>query len=134
MAEEWKHRLSACSVISVADARLKTAVERDRCPVRLPFMDTTHMQTFDVILASWGGDYSPQAGAKLLAVWLGPAIVAALATSWISGRRGDGFGKGAGVGVGAAFVAGIFACAIPPLLPLAPLIGVVAAVVTVLRN
>lgn len=97
-------------------------------------MGTTLMQTSIVILSSWGGDYSPAAAVKLLAIWLGPAIVAALATSWISGRRGDGFGRGAGVGVGAAFVAGIFACAIPPLLPLAPLIGVLAAVITVLRN
>lgn len=86
------------------------------------------------VLASWGGDYSPAAFVKLLAIWLGPAIVAALATSWISGRRGEGFGIGAAAGIGAAFVAGIFGCAVPPALVVAPLVGIAAAVVTVLRS
>jgi hypothetical protein len=92
------------------------------------------MQTVGPMLASWGGDHSSAATARLLAIWFGPAIVAALATSWISGRRGDGFGKGAGVGIAAAFVAGIFGCAVPPALVAAPLVGIVAAVVTVLRT
>ncbi|MBL8850809.1 MAG: hypothetical protein JNG89_14100, partial [Planctomycetaceae bacterium] len=54
------------------------------------------IQNFGPMLSSWGGDYSPAATARLLAIWFGPAIVAALATSWISGRRGGGFGKGVG--------------------------------------
>lgn len=89
---------------------------------------------FGAVLASWGGDYSAAAFMRLLAIWLGPAVVAALATSWLSGRRGDGFGKGALVGVGVAIVAGIFGCAVPPALVVAPLAGIVAAVVTVLRS
>lgn len=92
------------------------------------------MRTLIAILASWGGDYSPAATARLLAIWFGPAIVAALATSWISGRRGGGFGRGALIGVAAAFVAGIFGCAVPPVIYAAPLVGIVAAVLTVLRS
>lgn len=87
-----------------------------------------------VVLSSWDGDYSTAATVRLLALWFGPAIVAALATSWISGRRGEGFGNGACVGVAAAFVAGIFGCAVPPAIVAAPLVGIAAAVATVLRS
>jgi len=92
------------------------------------------MHQFTLVQASWGGDYSAAAAARLVAIWFGPAIVAALATSWFSGRHGDGFAYGAGVGIAAAFVAGIFGCAVPPMIFVAPLVGVVAAVVAVLRS
>lgn len=92
------------------------------------------IQTVGPMLASWGGDDSPAATARLLAIWFGPAIVAALATSWISGRRGERLGKAAGIGIAAAFVAGIFGFAAPPALVAAPLVGVIAAIITVLRS
>lgn len=92
------------------------------------------MQLIPVLLSSWGGDPSPTATVRLLAIWLGPAVVAAVATSWLSGRRGGGIGRGIGIGVAAALVGGIFGCAVPPTMFAAPLIGAVAAIVAVLRS
>jgi hypothetical protein len=92
------------------------------------------MPTLLFILSSFGGKRTPESTLLLFAIWLGPAVIAALATSWISGREGGGFGRGAAVGIAAALVAGVFGCAVPPVLVAAPIVGAVAAVVTVLRS
>jgi hypothetical protein len=92
------------------------------------------MPTFSLVLSSWPAPPKPGSTLLLLAIWFGPAIVAALATSWISGRRGGGFGKGAGIGIAVAIVGGLFGCAMPPAMVAAPLIGAAAAVITVLRS
>jgi hypothetical protein len=92
------------------------------------------MQTSPAVLSSWPGPPTPGATLLLLSIWFGPAIVAALAASWLSGRQGDGFGKGVMVGIACAFVCGLFGCAVPPAMVAAPLIGAVAAIVAVLRT
>jgi hypothetical protein len=66
-------------------------------------------------------------------VWLGPAMVAAWATSWLTGRRGQGFARGAGMGVAAAVLVGVFGC-VTPIVVLSPLVGAFVAVVAVLRS
>jgi hypothetical protein len=92
------------------------------------------MHTPAVILSSWPGNPTPGSTLLLLSIWFGPAILSALAASWLSGRRGGGFGKGVAVGIAAAFVGGMFGCAVPPAMVAAPLIGAAAAVVAVLRS
>jgi len=87
-----------------------------------------------VVLSSWPGSPSPGSTLLLLAIWFGPALVAAFATSWLSGRQGGGFGKGVAFGIAGAFVAGVFGCAVPPAMVAAPAIGAVAAIVAVLRS
>ena len=64
------------------------------------------MATVAMVLSSWPGNPKPGSTLLLLSIWFGPAIVAALAASWLSGRRGGGFARGAGIGVAAAVVGG----------------------------
>jgi hypothetical protein len=92
------------------------------------------MQTSTIVLSSWPGNPTPGSTLLLLSIWFGPAIVSAFAASWLSGRRGGGFGKGVAVGIAGAFVAGVFGCAVPPAMAAAPVIGAVAAIVAVLRT
>lgn len=91
--------------------------------MRLPFM-----------LASFFGSPMPGSTARLLGLWFGPAVAAAVAASWLSGRRGRGISRGALCGVFAAFAAGPFVCAVESMTWGAPLIGAVVAVLIVLRS
>lgn len=68
------------------------------------------------------------------AIWFGPAVVAAVATSWLTGRQGRGVGAGIAAGIGVAGVAGVLGCCAGPVMLLSPLFGAIAAVVTVLRS
>lgn len=93
---------------------------------------TGQVRPFVVELLTFSRDWLPFPIWALPVVWLGPAVVAAWATSWISGRRGEGFGRGAGIGIAAAVAVGIFGC-VTPIVALSPLAGAVVAVIAVLR-
>jgi hypothetical protein len=92
------------------------------------------MPTSAVVLSSWPGNPTPGSTLLLLSIWFGPAIIAAFAATWLSGRRGDGFGRGVAIGIAGAFVAGLFGCAVPPAMVAAPFVGAAAAVIAVLRT
>lgn len=96
--------------------------------------NTQSMDTSAAILSSWPGNPTPGSTLLLLSIWFGPAVLSALAASWLSGRRGGGVGKGVAVGIAGAFVGGMFGCAVPPAMVAAPLIGAAAAVVAVLSS
>lgn len=70
----------------------------------------------------------------LPAIWFGPAIIGALAASWLSGRRGDGFLRGATIGCLAVVATVILGCFVHPFVWLAPVAGTVAAIGTVLYS
>jgi hypothetical protein len=86
------------------------------------------------ILSSFYGSPMPGSTARLLALWFGPAVAAAVATSWLSGRRGRGSKRGALLGVFAAFAAGLLVCVVRQMVWGAPLLGAIVAVLTVLRS
>jgi hypothetical protein len=91
------------------------------------------VRPFFVELLTWSRDSWPIPLWSFPLVWLVPAVVAAWATSWLSGRRGEGFGRGAGIGVGAAVLVGVFGC-VTPIVALSPLVGALVAMVAVLRS
>ena len=86
---------------------------------------------FDVF--TWSRDSIPFPVWAFPIVWLGPAVLAAWATSWMTGRRGAGFGRGAGMGVLAAVLVAVFGC-VTPIVVLSPLAGALVAVIAVLRS
>lgn len=70
----------------------------------------------------------------LPAIWFGPTIIAALAASWLSGRRGDRFLRGAAMGSLVVVATVIFGCFVHPFIWLAPVAGAIAAIAAVLYS
>ncbi|MFO1093226.1 MAG: hypothetical protein U0992_07915 [Planctomycetaceae bacterium] len=93
----------------------------------------SQVRPFIFDLFTWSRDSIPFPVWALPIVWLGPAILAAWAASWLTGRRGTGFGRGAGIGVLAAVLVAVFGC-VTPIVVLSPLVGAVVAIFAVLRS
>ena len=91
-----------------------------------------YVRPFIFELFTWSRDSAPFPIWALPLVWLGPAVIAAWAASWMSGRRGAGFQRGAGLGLLAAVVVAVFGC-VTPVVVLSPLVGALVAVIGVLR-
>ncbi len=88
----------------------------------------------DLLLASFNAQPNWESTLKLLAIWIGPPLIAAVIVTWATGRSKRVAARATVLGAGVTLVTGCLGCMVHPLLYTAPLIGVGVAVYSVLRS